>query len=465
MVAALFVILVILGTGAAFPLIRRSSRQSDLEVAASSFCACLLGRHTGDVKRTLAGVRLAVLLGPPEPERQWPQRCKPFAQPALLAMYAAWRSSVPGADDESWGEVALEIGNGNAEYAAPLLEALQHFWVNEPAPSVPLAPAPAFPRVAADVRPFLDRDAQQLDVTYDDGNARLDFGDVVCTVGADLHSECVPSPVRLVPWRRTYANDRIVAVDGAGIVTESNHGRVTKNPTAITMNQRSTRFIDDWALWKDTHEFSADAKLMVMHLADGASAKAQSLGTLTRPATFSAVGSSARTYAVCRDASLFVDMDPNLAVLTNGAWTMSKLEPALTGRHMHCRGDVAVITEWDPPSARRCDAHGCTPLELPAITGTNEDEFASDGEVLYQLEQRDPAIVLGIQPLSGGRRRLVPIIDAGAISWGFFGLLDRGMLHANFNSALLTFHRKTDGRVIVLAVDRLGTTRVLVAGE
>jgi hypothetical protein len=421
----------------------------------------MLGRHTGDIAKTLSGVRLALLLDPPE--RAWPQRCKPFAQPALDAMYAAWRSSVPGVEDQSWGAVSTEIEMGNAEFAAPFLAALQHFWTDDPAPTVPVAPSPAYPRVARDAKPFVDREVSQRDVTAEAGLLRLDFGELVCTIDVELHATCLPAkPMETgilaasTQWTRTYGG-RVVSVDKEGTVTETQHGRTTKNPTTITMGQRSTRFVDDWVLWKDTHDYLGDGKLMVMNLAGGASAKPEVLGALKRP-------TGGRTYGVCRDAALFVDMDPKVAVLSHDKWTLLDLEAPLNGRHIDCRGDTAIVAEWAPPSVRRCDARGCTLVTLPPIAGTNDDELASDGDTFYQIERRDPALVLAIQSLSSGSRKVVPIADSYALGW-VSSTLDGGMVHSSRGRVFLTLQRKVDSRPIVLAVERDGSTRVLVAGE
>lgn len=458
----------------------------------------MLGRHTGDVTQTLAGVRLAFVVDPTD--RAWPQRCAPFAQPAVDAMNLAWRSNVPGAEDQS-SAIAADLAKGDADSARPLLQALQPFWVREPAPNVPLAPTPVFPRLGPDSRPFFDRAFTALDVTFEDGNARLEFegGEVVCKIDGELRSACAPfSPTRVpidgelgatpidwnpttgqllrrdgtvVPhpgegklwmrWGHSYANDRLVVVDGGGVVTEWNHGRVTQNPVEITTTQRSTSFVDGWALWKDTREFLADGKLVAMRLSDGAKATPQPLGTLARPRSFVA----ARTYALCRGTSVFVDMDPSLVVLAGGTWKMVEVEQALNGRHIECHGDTAMIAEWAPPAVRRCDVHGCTSLTLPAVAGRDDDELASDGETLYQLELRESALLLAIQPLPTGPRRVVPIIDAYAVSAAYSGRMDRGMLHAGQGRVLLTLARKTDGHPLVVAVEKDGTTRVLIAGE
>ena len=141
------------------------------------------------------------------------------------------------------------------------------------------------------------------------------------------------------------------------------------------------------------------------------------------------------------------------------------LDPPLNGRHIECRGDSATMTEWAPPFTRRCDARGCAPIPLPAISGSNDDELASDGVTLYQLERRDQAIVLAIHSIPTNLRRLVPIIDAGVAGWGFTGSLDRGVIHASRGKVILALQRKADRRPIVVAVDRDGTTHVLAAGE
>ncbi len=423
----------------------RNRARDELEHAASNFCACAMGRNTGDVDAAVRDVGIAIVLGNDEGRVRYLARCKPYYEAAFTAYQAAAKLGVVS-DTLVHRDDVDKATKYLAETAAPF----RAFWVDAPDPSVPLPPAPVAPAVditklrpihRADERDFEPRVRDQRGLTFGflryHEEGRPPDTPTSCTISSTLIATCGatdqhvfidvrpgarsiaanPNPdgdVQLVddhgaalgvpdPWEFacSRSDGTVVAYQG-GLLAEIRGGKEIRRDPKFVPVTRSTQRVEDWVVFKGGFRgvWPPDytQPLSVVDLRDGIDAKPMVLSPSESLPKSRYV--MPRTYGVCVADSLFVDMDPKLAVGTrDGTWKLHPLDWPMKGRSLDCSGDSATVTDWFPLTVQRCTQSACTPVSLGDYHGDLQDRFAATDKTLYALRDYEGALLVTVIPL------------------------------------------------------------------
>ena len=441
---------------------RSSQARAALERAASDFCACAVGKPTGDAEDTVGRIRAAILLGADVGRGAWPQRCKPYYQVASDAYEDAARLGIVSQKLPDVDAVAQD-----PRELAHAVRSLSAFWLDDPEPTVPLPPPPMSSLVdLAALTPLLDATRGLVDATRDHGSLSIVFGshDVPpisrCTIDPSLAATCTPiddttrmpldtepgarqlytlgdlgkgagavtivdetgktiaSTDRNFAWGRSLKNGRWLALEGQ-FITEHDGKQVRRSALSYPFS-RSNQILGGWMVFKG-HPWNADDfnapepvgyPLSVVNLALGPSAKPIELSASEpRPPNRYLFP---RTYGRCIADALFADMDPKLAVgAPDGTWKLHSFDWPSVGRSLNCSGDAAIVVDWFPLTVQRCNATQCTNVPLGDYHGDLQDEFAADEHTLYALRVLDNVAFLTIVPLAHPEQRKTVAVASG----------------------------------------------------
>lgn len=456
------------------PSIHRETLRSDLEVAASDFSTCMLGARTTAIAWTLHATREAYRQAKDD---TWPMRCAPLAKRAMEAAAAGGMKMEVG-----WDEIPKSLADGGTDPSIELLEHLAPYWTNEsaiPRPRSPIHAALDNARPLTDVlvRDFTSRVVSDFVlVEAPHGSCRLDLEGATCTwepesledleyeLGAerlawragtsDLVRRDGSVAVRFpswfaMRWGKTYANGRIVVVSSDGDLLEHSNGKTVRGMT-FPLRQRSTRFLNGWALYKDTSG-QGDARIMALNLADGVAAKPIVIGTTRRP--------SWHSYDSCEADSLFVDMDPNILVFEAGSWSMLSMPSSF--HRIACSGTHAFVTS--DHVTERCDRRGCTRVAFDpfapeglglALGGVAPDIIAATDDRAFRIRRDDPMWMLDVASPSSPTRTITLAESSTARP---------DAIHIVRGQAIVILRTVLDDHVIAAVIGSDGLVRTLTA--
>jgi hypothetical protein len=402
----------------------RDRAQTELNHAATNLCACALGaRRTSDVRATIRDIAISIEVGNNAGNAGYLARCKPYYEAAFTAYQAAAKLDVVSGElthVENVDQSTIHLGNA--------VGAFLPFWIGEPDPSVPLPPAPVsqvldWSKVHAIARESGDTYSV---LSHDHGASTLGFANWREGRPAELVSTCTITTdwaLTCKPVERAYTIERsdgttITYADGA--VSESRGGKEVRRVANFVNVTQSTQRAENWVVFKGAFRGVSPQDdtypLSVVDLRGGVDAKPIVLSPNEELPKARYV--LPRTYGVCVSDSLFVEMDPKIAVGTrDGTWKLLPFEAPMKGRALGCSGDAAMVTEWFPLSVQRCTQAGCVPVSTGDYHGDLQDGFAADEKTLYALRNFENAVLVTIVPLAHPEQRktvFLTTVPAGA---------------------------------------------------
>jgi hypothetical protein len=484
------------GLGPGRHLAAREATRSDLHRAASDFCACAVGKRDATPASALGAIEISIAAGNDQGRGKWPDRCQSYYDAARAAYERAASaglvsSTLPSAHDALHDPRAFDE-------AVTMLSA---FWTDDPAPSVPLPPEAARPLVELGAASPLAAAAANRIASERRENGKLVLSvawpegeNLDCTLDESLVASCSPEgagktiPLEAEPGARKLARRYVVKPDGTvgdaqivdegGAIVASTYagfewGRSLADGRVLTFeegriverkgNQRraselyfpgnkSTKVVGSWLLYKgvavkgeDPSPIGGAYPLAVVDLSAGVNAQPVVLSASEDKPPNAAV--ARRTYGACTADATFVDMDPKLAVhAKTGPWKLHPLDWPTRGRHLSCRGETAMVTDWFPLSVQRCTVAGCTKVPTGDYGASLVDELAADESTLWAARYLQGALLLTIVPLAHPEQRKTVVLAMGVRPVDG-GDDEGGMLHVMGGNVVVLFSRQPTERV------------------